>query len=144
MEFIDIKKGTHLSVEQMNAIYNNFQYIKNKLEAEGLKVGELVDSSVDYSTSPIDILPKFNAVETNIQILHKVFFNLLGRDEKFYQSFEWTPTTANRKNEVWRWIDWLYNAKNMSLYYEELYDVNNELITDLNNEPILVITAKEQ
>ena len=143
MEFIDIKKGTHLSVEQMNAIYNNFQYLKEKLETAGFAVGELVDNSVDYSISPADILDKFKAVESNIQTIHATLLDIFEIDEKYYKIFEWTATTGNRKAEVWRWIDWLYEAKKLASKYELLFDVNGEQVFDVNGERILVLQESE-
>lgn len=143
MEFIDIKKGTRLSVEQMNAIYNNFQYLKEKLETSGFVVGELIDNSVDYSISPADILEKFNAVESNIQTIHTTLIDVFGADEKFYKEFTWSPTTSNRKAEVWRWIDWLYEAKKRACMYEILFDVNGEQVFDVNDERILVLQESE-
>lgn len=144
MEFTAIKKGTHLSVDQMNAIYNNFQYIKEKLETAGFAVGTLLDNSVTYTIAPIDILDKFNNVERNIQTIHSVISGLLGHDEKFYKKFTWTPTTPNRKAEVWRWIDWLYNVKNINVFYGALCDIDNKIITDKNNQRIMILSAKEK
>lgn len=143
MEFVNIKKGVHLSVEQMNAIYNNFQYLKEKLENAGFTVGELADNSVSYSIAPIDILDKFKNVERNIQTIHTVLVDIFGDDEKFYKEFTWTPTTPNRKVEVWRWIDWLYEAKKRASKYELLFDVNGEQVFDVNNERILVLQESE-
>ena len=143
MEFIDIKKGTHLSVEQMNAIYNNFQYLKEKLETEGFADGEIVDNTVDYSISPADILDKFKAVESNIQTIHATLLDIFEIDEKYYKFFEWTATTGNRKAEVWRWIDWLYEAKKLASKYELLFDVNGEQVFDVNGERILVLQESE-
>lgn len=82
MEFIELKKGAYLSVEQMNAIYNNFQYLKEKLQNAGFSVGYLIDCSVDYNIAPVDILPQFNAVEINIQMLHTVLYDIFGDTEK--------------------------------------------------------------
>ena len=143
MEFINIKKGTHLSAEQMNAIYNNFQYLKEKLETAGFVVGELVDCSVTYNIHPINILQKFNAVESNIQTIHTALLDIFESDENFYKVFEWTATTGNRNAEVWRWIDWLYEAKKHACTYELLYDVNNEQVFDVNEERILVLQESE-
>lgn len=144
MEFIDIKKGAYLSAQQMNDIYNNFLYLKETLENAGFTVGEIVDNSVDASIDPIDIMAKFNAVETNIQKIHNVFKPALGTTERYYKEFTWQAWPLNRKLEVWRWIDWLYNVKNISIFYEALLDINGEPITDINGEQILVLAAKEE
>ena len=144
MEFIDIKKGTYLSVDQMNAIYNNFQYLKEKLENAGVSVGELIDNSVNYNISPSDILQKFNAVESNIQTIHRVLKSLLESDESYYKKFTWKPITIDKKSEIWRWIDWLYNAKNIYIYYDILCDINNDILTDNSGENIMVLTGKEK
>lgn len=143
MEFIDIKKGTHLSVDQMNAIYNNFQYLKEKLETSRFVVSELIDNSVDYSISPANILQKFNAVESNIQTIHTALLDIFESDEKYYKVFGWTATTGNRKAEVWRWIDWLYEAKKRACMYEILFDANDEQVFDVNDERILVLQESE-
>lgn len=143
MEFIDIKKGNYLSVEQMNAIYNNFQYLKGKLETAGFEVGELLDSSVTYNIHPVNILQKFNAVESNIQTIQTALLDVFESDEKYYKVFGWTATTPNRKAEVWRWIDWLYEAKKRACIYEVLYDVNGEQVFDINDERILVLQESE-
>lgn len=143
MEFINVQKDIYLTVDQMNNIYNNFQYLKDSLEQFGLKVGNLVDNSVTYQTSPADFLDKFNNVEKNIQTFHKTLKNLLGKDEKFYKDFVWTAKTINRKSEVWRWIDWMNNVKNIKVFYENLYDAENNVIIDKYGEPIMILSGKE-
>lgn len=144
MEFVDIKKGTYLSVEQMNAIYKDFQYLKKKLENVGFSVGELIDNSVDYNISPSDILQKFNAVESNIQTIHLALLNIYDTDEKNYKQFIWHATTGNRRNEIYRWIDWLYEAKQLASKYELLFDINGEEVFDVNDEKILVLQESEK
>ncbi len=139
MAFIDIKKDIYLSVPQMNAIYNNFVYLKETLESAGFTVGELSNNEVDYKIGPMDILQKFQAVENNIQLIHSVLFDIYGTNEKHYKEFTWQPTTGNRKAEVWRWIDWLYEAKSLASKYAVLFDINGEEITDVNDERILVL-----
>ena len=144
MEFLSISKSTNLSVEQMNDIYNNFQYLKQRLEDEGFTVGELVDSSVTYSISPANILNKFNNVEQNIRTINSTLINIYGElgdtfYQKFYKEFTWQPTTQDRKTEVWRWVDWLNEAKILANKYELLRDINNEQIFDVNNERILIL-----
>lgn len=143
MEFIDIKKGVCLTVNQMNAIYNNFQYLKEKIENAGFSVGELADNSVTHSIAPIDILDKFKNVEQNIQTIHTALFDIFGTDEKFYKEFTWTATTGNRKTEVWRWIDWLNEAKKLACMYELLFDINGDQVFDVNGERILVLQESE-
>lgn len=143
MEFIEIKKGAYLSAQQMNDIYNNFLYLKETLESAGFTVGEIVDNSVSVSIDPINIMSKFNAVETNIQTIHKTVIQIIGKSEKYYKPFTWTAWPLNLKLEVWRWIDWLYNVKNIIISQEALFDINGEQINDINGKPIFVLTAKE-
>ena len=138
MEYLNIAKTDYLSVNQMNAIYNNFQFLKEKLQIAGAPVGELVDSSVTYDIADNKVLEKFNAVEQNIQTLHDSLFYLLDKDEKYYKNFLWEINTQDRRSEVWRWIDWMNEAKEISRY-ELLRDVNGEMVVDVNDEKILVL-----
>lgn len=141
MEYVNIEKTLNLSVTQMKDIYNNFLFLKEKFENWGFKV-EIKDTAVDYDISPADILSKFNMVEDNIRTIHhiiKYFFN----DNLHYQNFVWTPRTQNRKNEVWRWIDWLNMVKDVELISEDLVDIRDEPITDENGEQINVYKVKE-
>jgi hypothetical protein len=143
MEFIDIKKSVNLSAEQMNAIDNNFQFLKHKLITSGFPVDELVDNSVNYSIAPINIIDKFQNVEQNIQTIHDTLLFIFGADEKFYKKFTWKTTTPNRKAEIWRWIDWINEAKKLVYMYEVLCDVDEEQVYDSNNEIILVLQERE-
>lgn len=143
MEFVNIKKDVNLSVEQMESIANNFQYLKEKLENAGFYVGTLKNISVYATMDPRDILTQFNNVEHNIQTIHATLLDIFDADEKFYKEFTWEPTTPNRKAEVWRWIDWLLEAKKRACMYEVLYDVNGEQVFDVNDERILVLQESE-
>lgn len=86
MEYIALQRSNYLSVDQMNAIYNNFLYLKEKIENQGLSVGEIADNTVSYDISPAVILEKFNFVEQNIQTIHKAL--RYGYDDSlYYQEF---------------------------------------------------------
>ena len=83
MEFIEIKKGAYLSAQQMNDIYNNFLFLKEMFKKNGFDVGEIVDNSVTKDIDPINIMSKFNAVETNIQTIHKTVIQIIGKSENW-------------------------------------------------------------
>lgn len=142
MEFIDIKKTPYLSVEQMNAIYNNFLYLNEVLVQSGFDDFGITDNSVDYTAKPIDIINAFNTVEKNILSVHNSLIRIFKENEKFFKYFSWTPTTTERKTEVWRWIDWLYEAKKLVNIYEVLFDVDGTEIIDVNNEKVLVLKGE--
>lgn len=143
MEFVEIEKTANLSVEQMNSIYNNFLFLKEKFENIGANIGDISDNSVTCSILPFDILAKFNAAEQNIQTFHKYLFVNLGRNESYYKEFRWSSRISDRKNEVWRWIDWQKNLYDLQIVKEPLYDINNELIKDVNNEQIYTYVLTE-
>lgn len=142
MEFIEIKKSAYLSVDQMNAIQNNIGYLKEQFESLGHNLDDVSTGAIDYSISPTNIILEFNAVEENIQAIHRAFVNEFGTTESNYKNFEWEFTTPNRQAEVWRWIDWLYEVKDMlsaQSDYEILYDYTGSQVFDSNNEEILVL-----
>ena len=143
MEFVNVKKDIYLSAQQSKDIYNNFLYLKEKLENSGFSVGEILDSSFDETISIENGLRKFNNVEDNIMAIHSVLFDIFKTNEKYYKTKVWKPTTPNREAEVWRWIDWLYEAKRLVAKYEVLTDVNGEQVFDVNGERILVLQESE-
>lgn len=135
MEYIALQRSNYLSVDQMNAIYNNFLYLKEKIESQGLSVGEIEDNTVSYDISPAVILEKFNLVEQNIQTIHKALRN--GYDDSLnYKEFVWQPYNVDRKNEVVRWLEWFEDMKKIEIISETLTDINGEPITDINGEEI--------
>lgn len=135
MEYIALQRSNYLSVDQMNAIYNNFLYLKEKIENQGLSVGEIEDNTVSYDISPAVILEKFNLVEQNIQTIHKALRN--GYDDSLnYKEFVWQPYTVDRKSEVVRWFEWFEDMKKIEIISETLTDINGEPITDINGEEI--------
>lgn len=144
MEFVEIKKTPYLSVGQMNAINDNFLYLRQQILDMGYHINNVGDSSVTYSIAPINIIKKFDIVEQNIQLIHESIIEIFGETEKYYKEFIWSYTTPNRKAEVWRWIDWMNEVKELVGVYEPLYDSNNEQVFDVNNERILVLREREQ
>lgn len=142
MEYINVEKTVNLSVTQINDIYNNFLYLKEKFENLGFKVGEIKDSTVNYDISPADILSKFNMVEDNVRTIHQTI-NAFYDDSVYYKNFVWKPRTQNRKDEVWRWIDWLDMVNGIEFTSEDLVDIHGEPITDENGEQIKVYKLKE-
>lgn len=140
MEFITVEKGRYLTAPTMTDIYNNFNYLCELLENNGYPVGviEILDNSADYATSPADILGKMNAVESNIQAIHKI----IDWYDEYFKEFEWEAYTENKKKEVERWINWL-NDVYLTLSGEQpkllpLADIDGDLIKDVNGNQIYV------
>ena len=136
MEYIKLNKSAFLSADQMNAIYNNFLYLKEKLNNEGFTTYGMRDNSVSYDTHPKDILERFKAVEANIEEIRTalgVFF--AGKHEEY---FEWQPITTGRRERVWYWIDLITQAHKYANKYTVLFDINNERIYDINGNEIVV------
>lgn len=109
--WVNISLGQYLTVDIMNAIYNNFVYLSEKMAADGIQVPDLENNTVSYEISPADILAKFNAVEHNIDILH----TLVEYSDEYYETaFVWTEDMylpEYLRNGVSRWINWLNCAK---------------------------------
>lgn len=139
MEYLKLKKGPYLSVEQMNVIYNNFLYLKEKLTTEGFRVGTIRDNSVTYDIHPVEIINKFQAVESNIETISDAFGDLF--DEN-YEPYVWQAMTSDRRLKVWRWFDFLDKAYEYANKYGKLYDINNEPIYDINGEYIFVLQGE--
>lgn len=119
----------------MNAIYNNFLYLKEKFENHNFSVGEIADNSVSFIISPDKILEKFNLVEKNIQTVHQTALRY-NYDGKYYKKFVWKPYTRDRKSEVLRWINWFDEMNKLQIISETLTDINGKPITDINGEEI--------
>lgn len=136
--WIELIKERYLSVEKMNAIYNNFLFVSEKLSEMGYALSVTNDNSVTYNISPADILDKMNAVESNIQAIDAATDWI----NPYYKSFEWTHRTDNKKAEVDRWIMYLNYTYGVltdpikALQY--LVDQDGNYITDKNGNYILV------
>lgn len=141
-DWITLSNENFLTVDKMNAIYNNFLYLHEYLSLFGLEV-DIIDNSVEYDTSIVSLLAKFNAVESNIQAVHTVLNIVFGVTEKNYKIHLWTKYAQNLKLEVWRWINWLNEVNRYQIQIETLYDINGEPITDINNETVEVLEIKE-
>ena len=102
--WIELKKGRYLTVDDMTAINNNFQYLRDYFLSFGIDVPTLRSIAVSYNISPADIQQKFNDVEYNIQIIDEItkeHFNI--------------ENPGNIKEEIYRWIDWLNEMKNITI-----------------------------
>lgn len=139
-EWVNLNYGRYLSVEIMNAIYNDFLYISEKLKNRSITPPAVINNSVNYNTNPADILNKFNAVEKNITAFHK----LADYPDKYYHyAYIWSSDVhfEDLQRGVKRWIDWLNDAKR---HYDGEYatayltDKNGKKIIDKNNKQILV------
>ncbi len=111
--WINLNKKQFLTVADMNSINNNFIYLKEYLETFGFFIDELADVSVNYNISPADIQGKFNSVEQNIKTIENMLNNRLRINTNNFKNFVWPKTPTNIKLEVWRWIDWLNEVKNI-------------------------------
>lgn len=140
-DWIILEKKRYLTLEDMSAFANNFNYIRDYLLSFGLNVGKLKDTTVTDYISPLEIQQKFNAMEYNIQTLQKVLDSVLKIDIKKYT---WGKHPSNLKKEVWRWIDWFNEVKSWSIRYTYLLDINNEIITDVNGEALQVLEAYKE
>ena len=145
--WIAIKKDTFLSAEDLNNIYTDFLEIASKMTELEYEPPEIENCAASYDTLPDEILGYINAVERNIQSIHKVIAGtIIGWTDKHYKKFLWKPVTKNKKAEVFRWIDWLndvYKAlSNTTLTWEPLTDINGETVTDSNGE--IIYTAERR
>lgn len=136
--WIELIKERYLSVNKMNAIYNNFLFISEKFAEMGYVPSVTNDNSVIYNISPADVLDKMNAVESNIQAIDKATDWI----NPYYKSFEWTHRTDNKKAEVDRWIMYLnytYEVLSDSVKaLQYLIDQDGNYITDKYGNYILV------
>ena len=136
--WIELIKERYLSVDKMNAVYNDFLYISEKLSEKGYSVSEITDSSVTYNISPKDIIEKMNAVEANIQAVNDATDWI----NPYYSLFEWLHKTNNKKTQVDRWIMYLnfaYDVLSGKLKGTQyLIDINGNYITDKRGNYILV------
>lgn len=141
MEYRRLEKSPFLSADQMNAIYNNFLYLKEKLNAEGFTVNVIGDNSVTYDIHPKEILQKFKIVESNIEEIKAALGAFFTKHE---EHFEWGPYTIGRRERVWYWIDLLNQANEYASKYSALFDINNDPIYDINGEQIIVLQKGEK
>lgn len=143
-DWIVLEKKQYLTVEDMSAFANNFNYIRDYFLSFGLNVGELKDITVTYDISPLDIQQKFNDMEYNIQTLQKVIDSVFKIDIKTFKKYTWKKHPSNLKKEVWRWIDWFNEVKSWSIGYTYLRNINDEIITDVNGEALQVLKAYKE
>ena len=141
VSWIELKKKRYLTVEDMAALNNNFNYLRDYYLSFGLPVDELNDISVSHNISPADIQQIFNCVEQNIQTIQKVLTEYLHIQNKHFKIYTWEKHPKNLKQEVYRWIDWFNHTKAYVIGYINLKDSNGEIITDKNNEILQVLGA---
>ena len=142
-DWIELFEEQYLSVDKMNAIYNDFHYLNEQLAKKGYAVYEISDNSVTYSIHPSLILDKMNTVERNIQKLEQAADWL----NPYYSVFEWAHSTVNKKAEVDRWIKYLnftYAVLNGDLRPSQyLIDKHGYYITDIYGNYILIYREAE-
>ncbi len=143
-DWISLNRKRYLTVEDMTAFNNNFNYLRDYLISFSLTVAELKDVSVTYDISPLEIQQKFNDVEYNIQALQNVIGGILGVDIKNFKKHTWEKYPNNLKNEVWRWIDWFNEVKSYTVVYTDLTDINGGVITDINGEALQVLKVLKE
>lgn len=136
--WIELTSEQFLSADKMNAIYNDFIYLKNQLEEKGYNVFEVTDNTVTYIIHPTFILSKMEKVETNIQNLDAV----IDWVNPYYSIYKWAKHSINKKSQVDRWIMYLNFVYDVlsgnvppSAY---LVDKDNNRIVDEYNNYILV------
>ena len=143
-DWIELKKKHYLTVEDMAALNNNFNYLRDYYLSFNLPVGELIDVAVEYSISPAAIQQKFNDVEQNIQTIQKTASDHLLIESKYFKKHTWEKYPRNLKKEVWRWIDWFNEIKQYKIGYTDLIDMNGETIADINGETLQVLESYKE
>lgn len=142
-DWIELFKERYLSVDKMNAIYNDFQVINELLAEKGYIIYDLTDNTVTYGISPALILDKMNAVESNIQSVE----NAIDWINPYYSLFEWAHDTYEKKPEVDRWIMYLnfvYGVLTGTLKAAQyLIDSKGNYIIDKTGNYILVYKEDE-
>lgn len=139
-EWINLNYGRYLSVEIINGIYKDFIYISEKLSERSIVPPAVINNSVNYNISPLEILKQFNAIEKNITAFHE----LADYPDKYYRSaYIWESNVhfEDLQKGVERWINWLNDAKkHYDGEYKTVYltDKNGKKILDKNNKQILV------
>lgn len=111
--WIELKKERYLTADNMSALNNNFIYLRDYYLAYGVPVGELCDITVTYNISPADIQQKFNDVERNIQTIQNAISEYLNVENQYFKIHTWNKRPIHLKAEVYRWIDWLNETKNI-------------------------------
>lgn len=112
-DWIELKKKRYLTVEDMTALNNNFQYLRDYFLSFEVEVPTLRSVAVSYNISPADIQQKFNDVEYNIQILDEIANEHFNIQNNYFKIYMWDKNPRNIKKEVYRWIDWLNEMKNI-------------------------------
>lgn len=138
-DWITLEKKAYLTVEDMAAFDNNFNYLRDYFLSFNFSVGELRDVTVAHNISPISIQQKFNDVEYNMQTLQHIISDILGANIENFKNHTWQKYPINLKAEIWRWIDWFNEVKKWEIHYTNLLDINGEIITDINDEPLQVL-----
>ena len=113
--WIELKKGRYLTVDDMTAINNNFQYLRDYFLSFGIDVPTLRSIAVSYNISPADIQQKFNDVEYNIQIIDEITKEHFNIENHYFKIYTWDKNPGNIKEEIYRWIDWLNEMKNITI-----------------------------
>ena len=137
-EWIELEKKRYLTAHDMGIINNNFSYLKDYLSSFNTPISNILDVAVAPDISPLDIQEKFNAVEQNIQTFEKVFNERLKVKNRYFKKYTWGKYLFDVKKEVYRWIDWLNEARKYKITYQSLTDINGEQITDINGNPLEV------
>ena len=141
--WINLIKERYLSVDKMNAIYNDFLFINEALENKGYSIFEINDNSVTYGINPNLILDKMNAVEDNIQLIESTVDWI----NPYYSVYKWAHNTFDKKSEVDRWIMYLnfvYEVLSGNIPpLQYLTDINGYYITDIEGNYILVYKGDE-
>ena len=137
-EWIELEKKRYLTADDMGIINNNFSYLKDYLSLFNIPMSNVLDVAIPQGISPLDIQEKFNAVEQNIQTFEKIFNDRLKVKNKYFKKYTWGKYLFNVKKEVYRWIDWLNEARKYKITYQNLTDINGEEITDINGNPLEV------
>ena len=137
--WINLSKKRYFTADDMRGISNNFKYLKEYFESLNIVMEDLKDLTVDISLSPTLILEKFNDVEHNIQIIEAAANRYLGFFNSNFKKFYWEGYEKDFKPEIYRWIDWLEEIKSFNVQFVDLLDINNEIITDKNNETLQVL-----
>lgn len=134
----------YLSVENMNDIHQRLNAIADKcLEFNGGVTYPDTDT-IDYNEDPENILNIMQSVDNSIgNMVNSVkgaILLLYGEvpEEINYKIHIWEPKQREKYKIVNAWYIWIELVEELLNKWGFLYDINNEIIVDINGEKILV------
>lgn len=134
----------YLSVDDMNDIHYRLNRIADKCKEF---IGEATYPStreIVYTENPRNIRDLLQNVDTSIQnmvyFVKETLIFLYGEAplEVDYTLQEWEPKQREKYKIVNAWYIWIELVEELLNKWGFLYDINNEIIVDINGEKILV------